>query len=62
MSRNGLHTAVYLGDTRSDQEAAAQAGIPFIHAAYGFGEADPGACRIASFSEFVSGMLARQSG
>ncbi|MBR6966650.1 MAG: HAD family hydrolase [Clostridia bacterium] len=42
MERNGYRKAVYVGDTRKDQEAAELAGIPFIHAAYGFGKAaDP---------------------
>ena len=34
--RNGL-AAVYLGDTQGDCDAAHAAGVPFIHAAYGFG-------------------------
>lgn len=42
MERNGLTEAVYVGDTEGDQKAAKKAGIPFIHAAYGFGTAsDP---------------------
>ena len=40
MERNGFEKAVYVGDTRKDEEAARLAGIPFIHAAYGFGGAD----------------------
>ena len=40
MERNGYRKAVYVGDTRKDQEAARAAGIPFIHASYGFGETD----------------------
>ena len=40
MERNGYRKAVYVGDTRKDQDAAQAAGIPFIHASYGFGEAD----------------------
>ncbi len=40
MERNGYRKAVYIGDTRKDQEAAQLAGIPFIHAAYGFGETE----------------------
>ncbi len=41
MERNGIcsEDAVYVGDTAMDEAAAAAAGIPFIHAAYGFGEA-----------------------
>ena len=40
MERNGFSRAIYIGDTRKDQEAARFAGIPFIHAAYGFGPVD----------------------
>ena len=37
MERNGIEDAVYVGDTAGDRKAARLAGIPFIHAAYGFG-------------------------
>ena len=40
MDRNGYTKGVYIGDTRKDQEATIQAGLPFIHAAYGFGKAE----------------------
>ena len=40
MDRNGFRKAVYIGDTVKDQEAAKAAGIPFIHAAYGFGKTE----------------------
>ena len=40
MERCGYEKAVYVGDTRKDQEAARLAGIPFIHASYGFGETE----------------------
>lgn len=36
IERNGIEQAVYVGDTKGDQAAAKYAGIPFIHAAYGF--------------------------
>ncbi len=51
MERNGFDRAVYIGDTRKDQEAAWAAGIPFIHAAYGFGEAENPEGVIHSLSE-----------
>ena len=35
--RNGLERAYFIGDTGSDAAAAAEAGLPFIFAAYGFG-------------------------
>ena len=38
--RSGLKSPVYIGDTIMDQTAAAEAGVDFIHAAYGFGEAE----------------------
>lgn len=36
-ARNGLSRPVYVGDTAGDFKAASAAGVPFIHAAYGFG-------------------------
>ena len=39
MERNNIRSAVYVGDTLGDETAAAYAGIPFIHATYGFGTA-----------------------
>ncbi len=35
--RYGLKTPVYIGDTALDCASAAEAGVPFLHAAYGFG-------------------------
>ncbi|MDE0584619.1 HAD family hydrolase [Planococcus sp. A6] len=40
MERNDVECAVYVGDTKGDHEAAKKAGIPFVYAAYGFGEVD----------------------
>lgn len=37
--RNGLRHPVYVGDTHMDERSAREAGVPFIHAAYGFGKA-----------------------
>ncbi|MBQ0059354.1 MAG: HAD family hydrolase [Lachnospiraceae bacterium] len=37
--RYGLEDAAYIGDTAGDEKATRQAGIAFIHAAYGFGNA-----------------------
>lgn len=36
--RNHLNNPIYVGDTMGDYEASTQAGVPFILAAYGFGE------------------------
>lgn len=40
MEKNSCKDAVYVGDTQGDCTAAYEAGIPFIHAAYGFGAID----------------------
>ena len=37
MNRRGYTKGLYIGDTNKDREAAILAGIPFIHASYGFG-------------------------
>jgi len=37
--RNRLHRPIYVGDTRLDEQSAREAGLPFVHAAYGFGRA-----------------------
>lgn len=49
--RWGLESPVYVGDTRSDEISAANAGCPFIHAAYGFGLTEAPLGRINSVSE-----------
>lgn len=49
--RNGLDRAVYVGDTERDMRAAHEAGVPFIHAAYGFGSGFESEYRINSFRE-----------
>lgn len=38
IERNKLDKAVYVGDTQGDYEATKIAGVPFIHAKYGFGK------------------------
>lgn len=37
IERNDLEDVVYVGDTQGDYEATVYAGIPFVHAKYGFG-------------------------
>lgn len=36
IERNGLKNPAYVGDTQGDADATHKAGIPFIHASYGF--------------------------
>ncbi len=56
MKRQGSSEAVYIGDTAKDREAAKEAGIPFIHAAYGFGTADAPSGVIRSFAELPAAL------
>ena len=49
--RNGFDRAWFIGDTVSDAAAAAEAGIPFIHAAYGFGAVPEAAYSIERISD-----------
>ena len=46
VQRNGLKAPCYVGDTIMDEQAAGQAGVPFIFASYGFGRAEQYAARI----------------
>lgn len=48
--RNGLKNPIYIGDTALDYSSAREAGVPFLHAAYGFGQV-PGVPAAHSFSE-----------
>lgn len=56
MERNALlpEETIYVGDTRMDEEAAEKAGIRFIHAAYGFGEAEHPAAVLSDITELIS--------
>ena len=51
--RNGFEKAVYVGDTHLDKEAAQQAGIPFIYAAYGFGSLQKEPAAITAFEQLA---------
>ncbi len=51
VERNQLEKAVYAGDTERDMHAAHSAGLPFIHAAYGFGKGFEPEYSISSFRE-----------
>ncbi|WP_411678549.1 HAD family hydrolase [Caproicibacter sp.] len=53
MERNGLKDAVYIGDTQGDCDAAAAAGIPFLYAAYGFGNVPEATKKIDSIKEVL---------
>ena len=51
MERNNITDAVYVGDIQKDADASAQAGVPCIYAAYGFGHIEEPAGTLRSFDE-----------
>lgn len=60
IERNELNNSVYVGDTYGDLEGAENAGIPFIYAAYGFGQLDNvkySINNISSINEIISSIL-----
>ena len=64
MTRNGYTKGIYIGDTKKDREAALLAGIPFIHAAYGFGkvpEADAVIHALSELPEAVENLMTLHS-
>ena len=54
MARHGIESGVYIGDTEGDRQAAEQAGLPFIFAAYGFGEPARWDAKIRNFEELLT--------
>lgn len=55
--RNGLKNPVYVGDTALDAASAKEAGVPFLHAAYGFGKV-PGVPAAFSFDAIPAALEA----
>lgn len=53
VSRNHLEAAVYVGDIQGDFDASEEAGVGFIHAAYGFGTIRQQVPSIQKFSELL---------
>ena len=53
VERNGLTKACYVGDIQSDYDSTVKAGLPFIHAAYGFGTIDAKVVHIDKFSDLT---------
>ena len=51
--RNNLTAACYVGDIQSDYDATHKAGLPFIHARYGFGTINTEVPVIDSFAELI---------
>ena len=53
MQTHGITSAVYIGDTQGDLDAARQAGIPFVFAAYGFGNPEEYEARAESPEQLI---------
>ena len=53
MERHGITDACYIGDTQGDCDAADNAGIPFIFAAYGFGNPSHYIEKIEKFQDLL---------
>ena len=54
MAEHHIQSAVYIGDTQGDLEAAEKAGIGFIFAAYGFGAPDHWDLKIEKISDLLT--------
>lgn len=52
--RNELDDAVYVGDIEGDYISSKEAGVKFIHAAYGFGKIDVPVPEIKTFAELIN--------
>lgn len=53
MKEHGIESAAYVGDTQGDLEACEEAGIPFIFAAFGFGNPTHWDARIEKFEDLL---------
>ena len=53
MEKHAIESCIYIGDTQGDLEACREAGVPFIFAAYGLGEADSWDGKIDSIADLL---------
>lgn len=51
VERNELTDAIYVGDIQGDYDATMEAGLTFVHAAYGFGTIAQETAKIMTFAE-----------
>lgn len=49
-----LDSPVYIGDTKGDQQASQQAGIPFVYASYGYGQVSSPDHTISRFCDLLT--------
>lgn len=52
--RNNLKSPVYVGDIEGDRQASEEAGVPFCHASYGFGQVEHPDYVIRQFSDLLT--------
>ncbi len=57
IAKNGLKSPIYVGDTQGDADACREAGVPFVFAEYGFGEANSPWRSVSSFAELCGLLL-----
>lgn len=57
LTRNGFKKSIYIGDTQGDANAAKFAEIPFIYAAFGFGDVEDPEYSINHYSEIFDIVL-----
>ena len=53
MDKHNIGSCVYIGDTQGDMEACREAGVPFIFAAYGLGNAESWDARIEKIEDLL---------
>ena len=53
VQRNQLVAPAYVGDIQGDCDACHQAGVPFIWAAYGFGNVSDYVAKLERFSDLI---------
>ena len=54
MEKHNIENCAYIGDTQGDYEATVEADVPFIFAAYGFGEPEGYAAKIETIEELLN--------
>ncbi len=54
MEKHNIRSAIYIGDTQGDLEACREAGVPFIFAAYGLGQANSWDARIENVTDLLT--------
>ena len=60
VERNQLKEAIYVGDIQGDYDSSMEAGVGFVHAAYGFGTIREEVAAINSLSE-LPGLLEKMN-